>query len=133
MRFRRKRGLRRRASAALRGRHRQRIGALARIALGVGTEIAAAYAQMGDRTSTTLPLPVLDAFTLGQLVALFEHKTYCYGTLTGINSFDQWGVELGKTLAVDIERALNDGMLGANVDGSTVGLVDAIRNIRQTR
>ena len=95
--------------------------------------VAPQRAFTGDRTSTTLLLPVLDAFTLGQLVALFEHKTYCYGTLTGINSFDQWGVELGKTLAVGIERALNDGMLGANVDGSTIGLVDAIRDIRRTR
>ena len=83
----------------------------------------------GNRTSTTLLLPVLDAFHLGQLVALYEHKTYCYGVLTGVDSFDQWGVELGKTLAVGIESALKRGSLQAGTDGSTAGLVEVIRQL----
>jgi glucose-6-phosphate isomerase len=53
----------------------------------------------GDRPSNVIIVPRLDAFTLGQLVALYEHKVACLGALWGINPFDQWGVELGKQLA----------------------------------
>jgi glucose-6-phosphate isomerase len=53
----------------------------------------------GDRPSSVILVPRLDAFTLGQLVALYEHKVACLGALWGINPFDQWGVELGKQLA----------------------------------
>ncbi|MBR0683787.1 glucose-6-phosphate isomerase [Roseomonas eburnea] len=60
----------------------------------------------GDRPSTTLLLPRLDAFTLGQLVALYEHKVASLGALWGINPFDQWGVELGKTIATRTEALL---------------------------
>ncbi|MBR0674449.1 glucose-6-phosphate isomerase [Neoroseomonas soli] len=60
----------------------------------------------GDRPSVTILLPRLDAFTLGQLVALYEHKVACLGALWGINPFDQWGVELGKQLAGHILPAL---------------------------
>ena len=60
----------------------------------------------GDRPTTTLLLPRLDAFTLGQVVALYEHKVFCLGALWGINAFDQWGVELGKQLAGPILAAL---------------------------
>lgn len=60
----------------------------------------------GDRPSITLLLQRLDAFTLGQLVALYEHKVACLGALWGINPFDQWGVELGKTIARHTEALL---------------------------
>jgi glucose-6-phosphate isomerase len=53
----------------------------------------------GNRPSNVILLPRLDAFTLGQLVALYEHKVVCLGALWGINPFDQWGVELGKHVA----------------------------------
>ena len=56
----------------------------------------------GNRPSTTIVLPHLDASTLGQLVALYEHKVFCLGALWGVNAFDQWGVELGKKLAGEI-------------------------------
>ncbi|MDR2187796.1 MAG: glucose-6-phosphate isomerase [Azonexus sp.] len=83
----------------------------------------------GNQPSSTLLLPRLDAYSLGQLLALYEHKTFCLGVLWHINSFDQWGVELGKTLAGRIERLLageynNDN--GKAFDASTQGLLSAL-------
>ncbi|MDN3564799.1 glucose-6-phosphate isomerase [Paeniroseomonas aquatica] len=79
----------------------------------------------GDRPTTTLLLPRLDAFTLGQLVALYENKVACLGILWDINAFDQWGVELGKQLTGPILRALEGAPQKAQ-DGSTAGLLAAI-------
>jgi glucose-6-phosphate isomerase len=81
----------------------------------------------GERPSVTMLLPRLDAFTLGQLVALYEHKVAVLGALWGINPFDQWGVELGKQLAAPISAELNAGKprQGAH-DGSTTGLISRI-------
>jgi glucose-6-phosphate isomerase len=78
----------------------------------------------GDRPSATILLPRLDAFALGQLVALYEHKVFCLGALWGINAFDQWGVELGKQLAGAILPELEAGAPrpGAH-DPSTEGLM----------
>jgi glucose-6-phosphate isomerase len=61
----------------------------------------------GDRPSTLIILPRLDAVHLGALVALFEHKVACLGALWGVDAFDQWGVELGKELAGEIAPALS--------------------------
>lgn len=71
----------------------------------------------GDRPSNSILLGELDPYHLGKLIALYEHKTFVLGILWGINSFDQWGVELGKQLANDI---LGGG--GITRDGSTAGL-----------
>jgi glucose-6-phosphate isomerase len=60
----------------------------------------------GDRPSAVILLPQLDPYTLGQLVALYEHKVACLGALWGINPFDQWGVELGKVVAGRVEARL---------------------------
>ncbi len=81
----------------------------------------------GDRPSVSLVLPRLDAFTLGQLVALYENKVATLGALWGINAFDQWGVELGKQLAGAIlpELAAGAPKPGAH-DGSTEGLMRAL-------
>ena len=79
----------------------------------------------GDRPSSVLLLPRLDAFTLGQLVALYEHKVACLGALWGVNAFDQWGVELGKQLAGPILAALEGGSAEGQ-DGSTRGLIAAL-------
>ena len=78
----------------------------------------------GDRPSATILLPRLDAFAMGQLVALYEAKVFCLGALWGINAFDQWGVELGKQLAGAILPELEAGAPkpGAH-DGSTEGLM----------
>ena len=85
----------------------------------------------GDRASTTLLLPRLDARALGQLLALYEHRTFVEATLYGINPFDQFGVELGKALAAPLVAALADGTpLPAGTDASTRGLVAAARALR---
>jgi glucose-6-phosphate isomerase len=60
----------------------------------------------GDRVSSTLVLPALDAYHLGALLAIYEHKVFVQGIVWGINSFDQWGVELGKTIAGQILPAV---------------------------
>jgi glucose-6-phosphate isomerase len=85
----------------------------------------------GDRPTATLLLPHLDAFTLGQLVALYEHKVFCLGALWGVNAFDQWGVELGKQLAGAILPDLEAGAPrpGAH-DGSTEGLMRKIARLQ---
>jgi len=92
---------------------------------GVALDSAiAARVCPGNRPSTTLLLPTVDARNLGALVALYEHRTYVEGLLYGINSFDQWGVELGKTLAKPIARALIEGTaLPDDADASTRALV----------
>jgi len=82
----------------------------------------------GDRPSTTILFRELDPFALGRLIALFEHKVFVQGVIWGVNSYDQWGVELGKELAGSLIPALRDGAeLGA--DGSTTGLLARIRNL----
>jgi glucose-6-phosphate isomerase len=56
----------------------------------------------GNRPSVTLAYPVLDPFRLGQIIAMYEHRVFVEGAVLGINSYDQWGVELGKQLAQHI-------------------------------
>jgi glucose-6-phosphate isomerase len=88
----------------------------------------------GNRASTTLLLPTLDARTLGALLALYEHRTFVEGVLYGINSFDQWGVELGKTLAGPIVAALAGGSpLPDDVDASTRALVARVRMLQSAQ
>jgi hypothetical protein len=60
---------------------------------------------------------------LGQIVALYEHRVFVEGVILGINSFDQWGVELGKELAKALEPVLTGAADGADKDGSTRALV----------
>lgn len=80
----------------------------------------------GNRPSTTLLLPSLTPESLGALLALYEHRIAVQGALWGINSFDQWGVELGKRHACDIEaRLLQGGHQG--MDPSTAWLLDQLR------
>ena len=79
----------------------------------------------GNRPSTFLLLDQLTPTSLGALLALQEHRVFVSGAIWGINSFDQWGVELGKVLAQDIEQRLRDGnVLG--LDGSTAGLLQRL-------
>ncbi len=83
----------------------------------------------GNRPSTTILFRRLDAFTLGRVVALYEHKVAVQGCLWGVNSFDQWGVELGKVLAGGVLRELDGGPAGAH-DGSTVALMARFHALR---
>ncbi|MCB1889749.1 MAG: glucose-6-phosphate isomerase [Rhodocyclaceae bacterium] len=76
----------------------------------------------GNRPSNTILLPDLSPRSLGALIALYEHKVFVQGALWGINSFDQWGVELGKQLAGGIADELAGGPAGAH-DGSTAALI----------
>lgn len=82
----------------------------------------------GDRPSVAILLPRLDAYTLGQLVALYEHKVACLGALWGINPFDQWGVELGKVLAAHILPALEGRE--SEQDPTTAPLIAEIRRLQ---
>lgn len=78
----------------------------------------------GDRASTTLVLPALDAFHLGALLALYEHKVFVQGVVWGVNPFDQWGVELGKRIAGAILPALHGERSGLHP--ATRHLLDVI-------
>lgn len=80
----------------------------------------------GNRPSTTLVYPRLDPFTLGQIIALYEHRVFVEGVILGINSYDQWGVELGKELATSLQPVVEGQAAADGKDGSTVGLVDYI-------
>jgi len=81
----------------------------------------------GNQPSTTIVLPRLDPHYLGMLVALYEHKTFVQGVVWGINSFDQWGVELGKQLASRFLPLVAEGSCEDGVDASTRGLADYCR------
>ena len=77
----------------------------------------------GNQPSSTLLMSRLDPQTLGALVALYEHKVFVQGAIWGLNSFDQWGVELGKAVANSILPALSDEQLAKKLDASTQGLL----------
>ena len=77
----------------------------------------------GNQPSTTLLLARLGAREVGSLIALYEHKVFVQGIIWGINSFDQWGVELGKEVARRIQPAFTDPAAAAPLDASTQGLI----------
>lgn len=81
----------------------------------------------GNRPSTTLLYPRLTPFVLGQIIALYEHRVFVEGVILGINSFDQWGVELGKEMALSLEPVLAGREAGADHDASTRALVAWLR------
>lgn len=81
----------------------------------------------GNRPSTTLIYDQLSPYTLGAIVALYEHRVFVEGVIWGINSFDQWGVELGKVLAVEM-LPLIQGSDASAKDGSTQGLLNSLIN-----
>ena len=80
----------------------------------------------GNRPSTMVLLDALTPRSLGALIALYEHRVFTSGALWGINSFDQWGVELGKALCTDLLPRLDSGD-AAGLDGSTAGLLRRLR------
>ncbi|MDU8911493.1 glucose-6-phosphate isomerase [Aestuariicoccus sp. MJ-SS9] len=81
----------------------------------------------GNRPSTTLVYPRLDPETLGRIIALYEHRVFVEGVILGINSFDQWGVELGKELATALGPIVSGDASADGKDGSTRQLVDFIQ------
>jgi glucose-6-phosphate isomerase len=77
----------------------------------------------GNRPNSMIVLERFDPFHLGMLLALYEHKVFVQGLIWNINSFDQWGVELGKTLSLEITQALESTAENDTLDSSTRGLV----------
>ncbi len=81
----------------------------------------------GNRPSTILAYPQLTPFVLGQIVAFYEHRVFVEGVILGINSYDQWGVELGKELALALQPILEGRQGTDGKDGSTAALVAYLR------
>lgn len=84
----------------------------------------------GNRPSTTLVYPKLTPFVLGQIIAMYEHRVFVEGAMLGINSYDQWGVELGKELAKALEPIVAGKETAAGKDGSTAKLVNFLKKNR---
>jgi len=78
----------------------------------------------GNRPTNTILVERLTPRTLGALIAMYEHRIFTQGVIWGVNSYDQWGVELGKQLAGVILRELEEGGVSAEHDASTSGLID---------
>ncbi|MFF4897555.1 glucose-6-phosphate isomerase [Streptomyces sp. NPDC001068] len=97
---------------------------------GVPEELVAHKTFEGNRPTTTVLARELTPSVLGQLVALYEHKVFTQGAVWNIDSFDQWGVELGKVLAKRVEPALTEGAEVAGLDPSTKALVTKYRELR---
>ena len=84
----------------------------------------------GNRPTNSLLFKKLDPATLGALIVLYEHKIFVQGTIWGINSFDQWGVELGKQLAQKIQPELKGDTSVTGHDGSTNGMINYYKALR---
>lgn len=92
---------------------------------GTKEELVAHRTFPGDRPSTSIMAPALTPKVLGELIALYEMITLVEGTIWGIDSFDQWGVELGKAMAIDLGPAISgDAEALAQTDASTRGLLE---------
>ncbi|MFE0090623.1 glucose-6-phosphate isomerase [Streptomyces sp. NPDC058991] len=97
---------------------------------GVPEELVAHKTFRGNHPTTTILAGRLTPSVLGQLVALYEHKVFVQGAVWNIDSFDQWGVELGKVLAKRLEPVLTEGRGGEDLDSSTAALVSRYRTLR---
>jgi glucose-6-phosphate isomerase len=98
---------------------------------GVPAALAPHRTFPGNRPTTTILAPRLTPGVLGQLVALYEHKVFTQGTIWNIDSFDQWGVELGKVLATRIAGELGAAAPALDHDGSTNALIERYRRLRR--
>ncbi len=83
----------------------------------------------GNRPSVTLAYTLLDPFTLGRLIALYEHRVFIEAAVWGIDAFDQWGVELGKELATDFLPAVTGTAVPKGTSGSTAGTLSHLRSL----
>jgi|GEM_PF-23483 glucose-6-phosphate isomerase len=104
-------------------------------ALMLGKSVAEPQQQHmpGNRPSNTLLLETMSPYTMGALLALYEHKIFVQGIIWNINSFDQPGVELGKTLAEQIVAALSGKSEVANFDPSTQALIESVQQAKAPR
>ncbi len=85
----------------------------------------------GNRPSNTILFKKIDPFSLGMLIALYEHKVFVQGVIWNINSFDQMGVELGKQMALNILPELESNAFGVRHDSSTLSLIKQIKKLRK--
>ena len=94
----------------------------------------AARTFAGNHPTSSILATELSPHVLGQLIALYEHKVFTQGAVWNINSFDQWGVELGKklatTIAAELESDDQDGTVGDDHDSSTRSLIRRYRRLR---
>jgi glucose-6-phosphate isomerase len=98
---------------------------------GTAESVVPARVFTGNRPTTSIMAPALTPSVLGQLVALYEHLTFAQGVVWGIDSFDQWGVELGKQLAQQVGPAISgDAVALAGQDASTQALIAYYREHR---
>ncbi|MFD4033255.1 glucose-6-phosphate isomerase [Streptomyces sp. NPDC058637] len=97
---------------------------------GVAEELVPHRTFRGNHPTTTILADRLTPSVLGQLIALYEHKVFVQGAVWNIDSFDQWGVELGKVLAREIEPVLTEGTGAERLDSSTAALVATYRTLR---
>jgi glucose-6-phosphate isomerase len=121
------------SEALLRGRTKQEVleELHARGIKGQEAQRLAAHRSFpGNRPSNTILMERLDAHSVGALVALYEHKVFAQGAIWNINSFDQWGVELGKGLAKEVLNDLRAGHASPDHDQSTAALIERICAMR---
>jgi glucose-6-phosphate isomerase len=100
------------------------------LAAGVAEELIAHKEMPGNRPTTVLFVDEIDPFTLGSIVALYEHVVFVQGVMWGINSFDQWGVELGKEVATSIAPALTSQSDISQFDSATAAAIAWYRERR---
>ena len=84
----------------------------------------------GNRPSTSILYRSLTPYSLGRLIALYEHKVFVQGVIWDVNSFDQWGVELGKVMANRLAPMLDDGADLSGLNSSTKGLIEKIHTLK---
>ncbi|AOD20851.1 glucose-6-phosphate isomerase [Rhodococcus sp. p52] len=97
---------------------------------GVDEALVAHKVMPGDRPSTTILAPELTPSVVGQIIAFYEHQTFVQGVVWGIDSFDQWGVELGKTQATALQTVLAGDEIPDTGDASTDHLIEVYRTLR---
>ena len=104
------------------------------VADGTGPELVAHKVMPGNRPTTVLMMQKLDPFTLGALVALYEHSVFVQGAVWGINSFDQWGVELGKKVALGILSDLRSKTSkDSQLDPASVADIDKFLSLKESK
>jgi glucose-6-phosphate isomerase len=94
-------------------------------------QLAPHLAMPGNRPNSVITLPALTPGSLGALLALYEHRTFCSGQLWGLNPFDQWGVELGKEIGVQILGRLGGDEQAGTMDAATERLISAWQQARE--
>ncbi len=94
---------------------------------GAPDELVPHKTFLGNRPTTSILAQKITPGTLGALIAYYEHCTFTEGAVWNINSFDQWGVELGKSLAKKIQAELDESAESTKHDSSTSGLINAFK------